>query len=301
MSSIYNKMFIDGEWNIAYRKRVVNDNKEIFSYVGFSSLPKDKSYWFADPIVFKTDDKNYLFCEAYDRKNWKGNLGVFEIKEGICTNFKIIINENYHLSYPFVFKYDLKFYMIPESGENKTMDLYEAIEFPYRWKKVCTLSSGIDLADPTVFIKDDKVFIFAYETGLKEWRGNIYELNMDSYKITKISQCVYAKNIGRPAGGFFKSGNKIIRPCQDCNISYGKSMSFNEIIFEGDSFTEKELLHINSADVIVDGKMGVDRIHTYTATSDYEFIDYAVEKFDLFKRFKILKRIRARKKRGKKL
>ena len=69
-----------------------------------------------------------------------------------------ILEKDYHLSYPFVFEDNNEIFMIPESKENKTIDLYKCIDFPYKWKHEKTLINNIMAVDATVLFKDNKYF-----------------------------------------------------------------------------------------------------------------------------------------------
>lgn len=40
----------------------------------------------------------------------------------------------YHLSYPFLFEYGEQLYMLPESAENRSLDVYRYTHFPTHHK-----------------------------------------------------------------------------------------------------------------------------------------------------------------------
>ena len=45
-----------------------------------------------------------------------------------------MIEEDFHLSYPFIFEYKEEVYIIPDSCNNRSIRLYKAIEFPMKWE-----------------------------------------------------------------------------------------------------------------------------------------------------------------------
>ena len=53
-----------------------------------------------------------------------------EYVAGNWTNPKVVISNKYHMSYPFVFNYEGVCYMIPESAENGSLELYICHKFP---------------------------------------------------------------------------------------------------------------------------------------------------------------------------
>lgn len=294
MKSLLFKLFYTGDWNIAFRAR-----QPFFDYNNsFKKLPSIKNYWFADSIIYQNNDKTYLFCEAFNKKEQKGELGVFEYSEEKgFNNFKIIISEGYHLSYPCVFKANNKHYMIPESMENGTLDLYESYDFPFGWKKKKTLLSNVLFADPTVIKKDNSFYIVCYsqEEGKTFLYLYSYDENTEEVKFVKKEE---GKNIIRPAGYFFFEDNHLLRPAQDCLSFYGKTITFFDST--NDLLSTKKFSKLDETAVLVDNK-NVSRVHTYTRTNNLEVIDYTVFKFHLFKRIECLKRkVKLNKRKRKK-
>lgn len=293
---IFRKLFLDGEWNIAIRKKT--SSNDLFDYSApFKPIPHHIKYWFADPMLFSANGKHYIFCEAYDRKLDCGKLGYFVIKEnGEVGEFKECLSQNYHLSYPCVFKHDKDFYMIPESGENSSLDLYKATLFPDKWEKIS--SFDVDLfADPTVFLFKNKLYLFVYEEREK-YVGKVYEINMKEKDLRLIDTKVYKHNVGRGAGFFINKNGHLYRPVQNSQEMYGKSLLFNEITSVEPKFIETTAFSLDNNKVKLNKKTGLDRVHTYSGDGFFEVIDYNNLHFDLFKRFKIIRRKRQVAKRG---
>ncbi|XP_039829551.1 glucosamine inositolphosphorylceramide transferase 1-like isoform X2 [Panicum virgatum] len=46
----------------------------------------------------------------------------------------VVLDEKWHLSYPYVFSYENKTYMVPESSKKGNLRLYYAVDFPFNWK-----------------------------------------------------------------------------------------------------------------------------------------------------------------------
>ena len=55
--TIYRKLFISGDWNIAYRRTNLVD----YYHDTFIIIPNTKEYWYADPLVFEIKGKAYIF------------------------------------------------------------------------------------------------------------------------------------------------------------------------------------------------------------------------------------------------
>ncbi|MCC6220673.1 MAG: hypothetical protein IT291_05460 [Deltaproteobacteria bacterium] len=154
-----------------------------------STMVKDVSAVFvADPFLFIEKDNNqsdnyYLFMEVLTRMtpngrgkytnnlgelvtrdvSQQGDLGLATSKDGITWKYdQIILDEPIsHLSYPYVFKYDGKYYMIPETNEMNEIRLYQAKDFPYNWSYVSTLVKGKRFMDSSIFRHDNKWWMFS--------------------------------------------------------------------------------------------------------------------------------------------
>lgn len=292
--TLFRKFFISGDWEIAFRR----GSEGNFYIKNFIKIPNTKEYWFADPLLYECDGKYYLFCEAFNRKAMKGELGYFELHGDSVSEFKLILSPNYHMSFPNVFSVKGKYYMIPESGEGMNLELYEAIDFPDRWIKTKNLIEGVNYVDPTFFWHNGYMYVFVYIDQRGRYETRIYKLNADQLELEYIESIYYKQNIGRSAGQFFKGdGGEDLRPVQLGEGEYGKQTAFYKVNFADGKFCEELFSKINNSEVLVDNKKGVDKIHTYSKVGEYETIDFVNYSFDLFKRFKILYRQYKRAKR----
>lgn len=105
----------------------------------------------ADPFVVKKDNKHFCFVEDYDYSISRGCISLYELTYQGAIRHGEIIKENFHMSYPYVFKYDSNYYMVPETSENRDIRLYKAKEFPFEWKFIKTIFNDIDATDTTIF------------------------------------------------------------------------------------------------------------------------------------------------------
>lgn len=286
MNSIFRKLFISGDWAMAYR---VSNQHWPFAYeTPFIPITNNKHYWYADPLLFEKDGKVFLFCEAFNRKDQKGELAVMEFVNGKWTAPQIIISNNYHMSYPCVFEYHNNYYMIPESAEGGALEMYVSDSFPYVWRKDCNLIKEADLADPTVFCVNDNLFVYTWDE--RTFIGRIFKLNMEQRECIEVYSKQFQSNSGRPAGYLFKSDDLLLRPSQDSVGMYGKSIIWNELYYQNEQFDEKVISTLDCSQIQITGLKGEKRVHTFSTCGGVEIIDYCEYKFDLFKRLKILYR-----------
>lgn len=196
--------------------------------------PPDRDW--ADPFPWFYKGKYYLFIEE---KLYSTNLGRI-----ICLTLDenqqiesrhIIIEKNYHLSYPFLFEYQGQLYMVPESNGNNTVDLYKCTEFPGTWEYVKTLLSDIKAVDATLLEKDGKWWLFANirENGGSSWDSlHLFMADnplSDRWVPHPKNPIVKDVSRARPAGRFIQANGELIRPSQDCSIRYGYATQFNRV------------------------------------------------------------------------
>ena len=77
--------------------------------------------WFADPFILNVDEENIIllveeFCYSFN----KGRIAklVVSRKDYILKEMKIVLEEPWHLSFPFILRKNDKIYIIPESCQD---------------------------------------------------------------------------------------------------------------------------------------------------------------------------------------
>ena len=88
----------------------------------------------ADPFVVTKGSENYIFAEDYNYKNQKAVISVLSVSENHYKYLGTALEEDFHLSYPFIFKFKSNFYMVPECRRSSCVRLYECVDFPKKWK-----------------------------------------------------------------------------------------------------------------------------------------------------------------------
>ena len=91
------------------------------------------------------------------------------------------------MSYPCVFAKKNKYYMIPETSENNTIEIYECIEFPYIWVKKKNLLNNVFAVDVTYFYDEQNDYLISYN-GKNEVTK--YKLDCDTWEV-QIKDKVY--------------------------------------------------------------------------------------------------------------
>jgi hypothetical protein len=198
--------------------------------------PKDK-FW-ADPHVIFRNNIYYIFIEEYLYKTGKGHISLIEMDEkGAYSEPKIVLDKDYHLSYPFIFDHNEELYMIPESVENETVELYRCTQFPDKWEFVMNLMENVSLLDATLLFHNNKWWMFANgaeHKGVSTWdelflfsSDDLLSQNWVSHPMNPIiSDC----KLARPAGNIFEKNGNLYRPSQNSSHKYGYGFNFNRIV-----------------------------------------------------------------------
>lgn len=184
----------------------------------------------ADPFIVEEDSVLYMFYEEMSgkRNSTHGNICVLESKDGISWNrLGYALEAKSHLSWPFVFKYDNEYYMLPEKTETHELALYKATNFPLKWKKEQVLFFNISYTDPIIYFEDSISYLFIemnkqlclyYSNDLlsNEWK---------EHPMSPISKSPYS----RLAGEVKKIDDKLYLFVQESLDSYGTGVHAFEI------------------------------------------------------------------------
>lgn len=243
--------WLDGHnWFLAYRTnpRDFICNTERFQAGGFKLLlpPEDRAY--ADPCVFSFGGVEHVFFEEWNPDTDKGVIAWTTLgPDGRLRRPETVLEEPYHLSYPFVFETEDGVFMIPESAAAGSVDLYRATGFPRRWERVARLLDKVSAADPTLLHHDGRWWMFL--TLGEQGTSKCDELHLYYADSIYGPWCPHRANpvkidvsSARPGGRLFKRGRKLIRPSQDCSRSYGGALTLNEVTrLTPDEFEECEI------------------------------------------------------------
>ncbi len=149
-----------------------------------------------------------------------------------------VLEKDYHLSYPYIFKEREDIFLMPESSENKRLELYKCISFPHKWELYSTAFEGEIVAD-AFFYKDKTntrwLFINKRVDPNTKMDGELYIYKVNSLDFKDIephknNPVIINSQVARNGGAVFEFENEIYRPSQ-ANIDgiYGRALNINKI------------------------------------------------------------------------
>jgi hypothetical protein len=169
-----------------------------------------------------------------------------------------------------------KYYMIPESSENRTIDLYECIKFPYEWQHKKTLMKDISAVDTTVCYSQGKWWLFTaiseQEAAAPQVELFLFfseELFSDQWRPHPMNPIVSDVKRARGAGAIFHKNGKLFRPSQDCSKGYGYGFDLNEIV----TLSETDYRESTLKSVTPESIINAIATHTYANQGNLTVVD----------------------------
>ena len=240
------------KWGVAF---TTNVNKR-FSKWNQLNIDSNQD-WHADPFFALLDKQLFIITEKFIYKKRKGVIfanpinfhnGKYTFGKGV----KLLEND-FHLSYPFTFVKDNCTYMIPENSKNGCwlykleLESFKGKIFPVA-RKIKKLLSGHAI-DPTLITYEGFDYLFVssliYES---QYVLNVFickNILSEDFRPHPQSPLLVNVNFGRSAGRIFldKNNKTIIRPSQICDYSYGGGIAFSELILTPKKIIIKEMIN----------------------------------------------------------
>lgn len=194
-----------------------------------------RALFVADPFLHRRGDVWHMFFEVYNFDSDRGEIGWATSHDGASWQYQqIVLREAFHLSYPYVFEWEQRCYMIPETHQAKSVRLYEARRFPVEWVCVDELLTGGTFNDSSIFYHDGHWWLFSETSaGMPFDTLRLYFATdlRGPWKEHPRSPIVEGDpTSARPAGRVSVFPDRIIRYAQDCSTVYGAGVRAFEIV-----------------------------------------------------------------------
>jgi hypothetical protein len=269
----FQRNFFANQWFLLFSLQRDHAN----NFNEFTKLVPNNNVFWADPHVAQVNGKYYIFIEEYSWEKGKGHISVIELDElGNSSGPVNILEKEYHLSYPFVFEWNGSFYMVPESVQNRTIDLYECMEFPYKWAYKQCLMKNVSAVDTTLIRYANKWWLFTAMSENEDSAPNIElflffreQLLEGEWQAHPQNPIISDVKCARPAGSLFVKNGKLFRPSQDCSKVYGYGFDLNEItVLSEKYYCEKKTLSVRP-----EWDNNISGTHTYANKGNLTVID----------------------------
>ncbi len=241
----------------------VSCEPDAFEMKNLNNILSDVPVLKVRPIRKKLSD--YLFEEQ------KGHISLLIIDgDGNYDNPVKVLERPYHMSYPFVFEWENELHMVPETGGNRTVELYRCTEFPYKWELVMNLMENVEAYEATLFYHGNKWWIFANmieNRGASSW-DELFLFHSENLLSTDwiphpLNPVISDVKSARPAGKIFEQNGKLYRPSQNSSVRYGYGFNINEIT------TLDEHEYLEQVIAVAEPKWNKDILATHTFNYDH--------------------------------
>ena len=244
----------------------------------WQALPDMGTAFAADPFPVVWLGRTFIFFEQLDHRVNKGTIFAQEFgADGPVGAPFLVLEEPWHLSYPFLIVQDGVLYMIPEASASGAVTLYRCVEFPQRWAPVAQLLTGVEAADATVF-----------QHAGRFWMTSVVRDGVGGYSDTLAIHHAAALTgpwrehaqrpvlidaaSARPAGAVVSKDGALWRPVQDCSTGYGKRLGIARIdTLDTERFSQSVTALIAPGPLWPGG-----RLHTLNRSGRLECIDGAI-------------------------
>ncbi|MFC6974691.1 hypothetical protein ACFQL1_08345 [Halomicroarcula sp. GCM10025709] len=192
----------------------------------------DSRRFVADPFPVRIDGEPYLLFEEFPFDTAKGVISALSLDDDLSfDNTEVVLEQPFHLSYPYAFVHDGSTYVTPEMAEGNEIRLYE-LHGPTEWDHVETLVPDVMGIDPTVVRHDGRWWLFFTllddlpETNLHVYHAPTLRGEWVPHANNPVKTDVRSV---RPAGTPWTEDGTLYRPGQYCAGGYGKRVVVNRV------------------------------------------------------------------------
>jgi hypothetical protein len=245
----------------------------------FRALQPPPGRFWADPFVLLEDGTHYVFFEELEYEVGRGHICVLRIgRDGSVSAAERILERPYHVSYPFLLRWRGELYMIPETGDQGTLEVYRCTRFPDRWEFHGYLMRGLPLYDATLYESSGRWWLWATASrALCDVELHLFSAETplsDNWTPHPANPVVSDVRRARPAGGLFVHNGRLYRPAQDSSRYYGYGVRVQEIV----ALTQQEYREREAASILPERDPRIAGVHHLSFGGDLTVIDAQVRR-----------------------
>jgi hypothetical protein len=261
------------DWNVGYMRTGWRQTESCEVRI----IENPPQHILADPFVVSQHGRTFCFAEDLDSATNRGTIVAYSINEEQATYAGVALDEDCHLSFPYVFEYRGELYMCPETSEKREIRIYKCLGFPLQWKLEKVLMKDISAVDTMLFERNGRWWMMT-NTDPAQWDDHSMELRI--FSATSPVDDDWRPHPGNPFmidasrtrnGGIVLEDDKVFRVAQGQGFDmYGKRVTINEIVQLDDQiYIEQCVRSISPA--IENGIAGTHHFHTNGAITIFDF------------------------------
>ncbi|MDR3376735.1 MAG: hypothetical protein P4L98_23700 [Ancalomicrobiaceae bacterium] len=201
----------------------------------FRSVRDPGLHWYADPFILEWQGQTHVLVEDFDTGRGQACISALQFSDDGPTGVvRPVLQEPWHLSFPFPIVHDGVLYMVPESTARREVTLYRCIAFPDRWEPVATLLSNVCASDTSIIQRGERWWMFST---IEDGRGGWSDMLAIHSAPTLFGPWTPHRDIpllvdvgaARPAGRPWMREGRLFRSVQDCTSIYGGGIDIVEV------------------------------------------------------------------------
>lgn len=278
--AIVEKRFFTYSWNIGVVKATPAQIARSSALPPVTWCEVGHRRFFADPFGAAIGGVPTAFGEEIDPTTSRGSIVRFNVVDDSLVPAERVLDESYHVSYPYVFEHDHVWYAIPESCQNGEVALYRLADAGRDWRKCAVLLPGLRAVDSSVFMHNGKFWLLCGIFGDgPNHRLHVYYADSltGPWQPHPRNPVKIDIRSARPAGAPFLLDGVLHRPAQDCTRKYGRRLSILRVTAIDERRYEEETVGIIEPPV----GMYSRGLHTLSAMGDSTLIDGLRRDFSL--------------------
>lgn len=235
-------------WGVAFSR---SDWKNLVMWRS-SKIPNPPNHSLATPFVVRENERDFCFVENYDFDTKKACISVYELVGKKAVFAGDALTEPFNTSFPYLFRFDGKLYMCPETSEINEIRLYECVEFPLRWKFSKVLIRDVQAVGTMILQKDGLWWMFTNidPCGIEENCSELFifysDNPVDGQWIPHPGNPFLSDSTRARNGGLIIQKNDYFRVGQKQGFdAHGNGFSINRIdVINGQHYSESKVCSI---------------------------------------------------------
>ena len=203
----------------------------------------------ADPFLFAHEGRTICFVEDFFYDDNRGKISAYELTNEGHSEIGVILEEDFHLSFPYIFEFEENIYMCPETNEKNEIRLYKCNNFPDSWSFYKTIIRDVSAADSLIFPYKEKWYLLtnicSSQIGDHNSELHLYFSDSpisDEWEPYRKNPVIFDSQKARN-GGLFTYRNEIFRVNQiHDKTHYGRAFGINKILeIDQDGYFEENI------------------------------------------------------------
>jgi hypothetical protein len=205
-----------------------------------SRVPCPVASYYADPFLVEDGARQWLLVEEYRYARSRARISAIPLEGGRAAGAAVVaLDPGSHASFPFTFRHEGALFMLPETSQAGTLDLYACEAMPGRWRLAARLFERVDCADSVLHRLGGLWYLITSakrDAGASRRWLEIYVSDSpqsgrwQAHPVNRERR--YADRdhgYGRNAGALIEADGHLLRPMQASRRRYGEAMQMMQI------------------------------------------------------------------------